>query len=209
MPQDSNTMDRWREWTPEQRRTILAERRQRHHPPHSPAHIESDHTSIYLITAACFEHVSIIGTTDDRLASFSTQLCELMHQQCRFVFAWVVLPNHYHVLCDVISLESLFQSIAKLHGRTSFEWNGEDKCRGRQTWCKAAETAMKSEGHFYASRNYVLHNPVHHGYCSKWTEWPFSSAAQYIEDVGREAAHRFWNSYPLHDFGKDWDPPSL
>ena len=209
MPQDSNTMYRWREWTPEQRRTILAERRQRHHPPHSPAHIESDHTSIYLITAACFEHVSIIGTTDDRLASFSTQLCELMHQQCRFVFAWVVLPNHYHVLCDVISLESLFQSIAKLHGRTSFEWNGEDKCRGRQTWCKAAETAMKSEGHFYASRNYVLHNPVHHGYCSKWTEWPFSSAAQYIEDVGREAAHRFWNSYPLHDFGKDWDPPSL
>jgi putative transposase len=132
-----------------------------------------------------------------------------MHQQCRSVFAWVVLPNHYHVLCDVISLESLFQSIAKLHGRTSFEWNGEDKCRGRQTWCKAAETAMKSEGHFYASRNYVLHNPVHHGYCSKWTEWPFSSAAQFIEEVGREAALRFWSSYPLHDFGKDWDPPSL
>jgi hypothetical protein len=85
----------------------------------------------------------------------------------------------------------------------------KDKCRGRQTWCKAAETAMKSEGHFYASRNYVLQNPVHHGYCSKWTEWPFSSAAQYIEAVGREAAHRFWSSYPLHDFGKDWDPPSL
>lgn len=206
MPQDPNTMYRWRKWTPEQRQEILAQRRQRHHPPHSPAHIESDHTSIYLITAACFEHAPIIGSTDARLASFSTQLCELMHQQCRSVFAWVVLPNHYHVLCDVISLESLFQSIAKLHGRTSFEWNGEDNCRGRQTWCKAAETAMKSEGHFYASRNYVLHNPVHHRYCSKWTEWPFSSAAKFIEDVGREVALQFWKSYPLYDYGKDWDP---
>jgi putative transposase len=141
MPQDSNTMYRWRKWTPEQRRTILAERRQRHHPPHSPAHIESDHTSIYLITAACYNHASIIGTTDDHLASFSTQLCDLMHQQCRIVFAWVVLPNHYHVLCDVISPESLFQCIAKLHGRTSFEGNGEDKCRGSTPFLEFLSTS--------------------------------------------------------------------
>ncbi len=98
MPQDPNTMYRWRKWTDEQRKTILSERRQRHQPGHSPAHITADHTSIYLITAACFEHAPIIGVTDDRLASFSTQLCELMHQHCRSVFAWVALPNHYHVL---------------------------------------------------------------------------------------------------------------
>ena len=209
MPQDPNTMYRWRQWTQEQRAIILTERRQRKYPSHSPAHIVSDHTSIYLITAACFEHVPIIGITDKRLAEFSSQLCEFMHTHCRTVFAWVVLPNHYHVLCDVINLDSMLTGIGKLHGRTSFQWNGEDGKRGRQTWCKAAETAMKSEGHFYASRNYVLHNPVHHGYCAKWTEWPFSSAAEFLESVGREQALRFWQSYPLYDYGKDWDPASL
>jgi len=209
MPQDPNTMYRWRQWTPEQRSAILTQRRQRKHPSHSPAHIVSDHTSIYLITAACFEHVPIIGKTDERLAEFSSQLCDFMHTHCRSIFAWVVLPNHYHVLCDVVNLVSMLHELGKLHGRTSFQWNGEDNTRGRQTWCKAAETAMKSEGHFYASRNYVLHNPVHHGYCAKWTEWPFSSAAEFLENIGREQALRFWQSYPLYEYGKDWDPPSL
>jgi hypothetical protein len=78
MPQDPNTMYRWRQWTSEQRSTILTERLQREHPSHSPAHIVSDHTSIYLITAACFEHAPIIGRSDERLASFSAQLYEFM-----------------------------------------------------------------------------------------------------------------------------------
>jgi len=42
---------------------------------------------------------------------------------------------------------------------------------------------MKSEGHFYASRNDVLHNPVHHRYREKWIEWPFSSAAEFLESA--------------------------
>lgn len=209
MPQDPSTMYRWRQWTPEQRSTILIERRQRKHPAHSPAHVQSDHTSIYLITAACFEHASIIGRSDQRLANFSVRLFEFMQEHCRTLFAWVVLPNHYHVLCDVVELHEMFAQLGKLHGRTSFLWNGEDDSRGRQTWCKAAETAMKSEGHFYASRNYVLNNPVHHGYCAKWTDWPFSNATEYLESVGRQQALRFWRSYPLYDYGKDWDPTTL
>jgi len=147
MPQDPNTMYRWRQWTPEQRSSILTQRRQRKHPSHSPAHIVSDHTSIYLITAACFEHAPIIGRSDERLASFSSQLYEFMQGYCRTVFAWVVLPNHYHVLGDVIDLNSMFDEIGKLHGRTSFQWNGEDSMRGRQTWCKAAEVAPFCASH--------------------------------------------------------------
>ena len=202
-------MYRWRKWTPDQRKIILEERRQRCHPYHSPAHIESEFTSIYLITAACFEHAPIIGSSDERLASFSANLSDFMLKHCRTLFAWVVLPNHYHVLCDVINVKTFFRALGKLHGRTSFQWNGEDGARRRKVWCNAAETVMKSEVHFYASRNYVLNNPVHHGYCAKWTDWPFSNASEYIESIGRDQALRFWKSYPLYDFGKDWDLASL
>ncbi len=90
-----------------------------------------------------------------------------MAVRCNQVFAWVVLPNHYHFLAQVNELKPLFLELGKLHGLKSFEWNSEESKRGRQVWCKAAETAMKSEGHFFASLNCVLNNPVHHGYCKK------------------------------------------
>lgn len=124
---------------------------------------------------------------------------------CRTLFAWVVLPNHYHVLCEVIDLNAMFQALGKSHGRISFQWNGEDNSRGRQTWYKAAVTAMKSEGHFYASRNYIFNNPLLHGYCAQWSAWPFSNATGYPESVGRQEAVRYLRFFPLYDYGKDRD----
>ena len=38
--------------------------------------------------------------------------------------------------------------------------DGEEKTRGRQIWCHAAETLMKSERHFWATVNYFHPNPV-------------------------------------------------
>ncbi len=209
MPQDPGTMYRWRTWTEEQRQIIYRERFERNYPHHSPAHLVSDHTSIYLVTAACYEHRPLIGATEQRIVDFTLQLYDLIHARSRFVFAWVVLPNHYHFLADIPDLFGMLGALGQNHGRTSFQWNGEDDSRGRKVWCNAAETAMKSEGHFYATVNYVLHNPVHHGYCEKWTDWPFSSAKEYLESVGRDKAERVWHAYPIYDYGKNWDPAEL
>jgi putative transposase len=68
---------------------------------------------------------------------------------------------------------------------------------------------MKSERHFWATLNYVLHNAVRHSYVERWQDWPYSSAAQYLEEVGREEAERRWREYPVLDYGNDWDPPEL
>jgi len=48
------------------------------------------------------------------------------------VHAWCVLPNHYHVLSTIPDLPKLIAQVGKLHGSTSFAWNGEDGERGRQ-----------------------------------------------------------------------------
>ncbi len=202
-------MYRWRSWNQEQRKTILAERRRHQQPIHSPPHIASEHTTYYLITAACFEHRPVIGSAEGRMAKFANHLLREMSQRCRTMFAWVVLPNHYHLLVDTPDILSVLASLGQLHGRTSYQWNGDDDKRGRQVWCKAAETVMKSERHFYASINYVLHNPVHHGYCERWTDWPFSNADEYLLSVGRDAALKRWKAYPLRDYGKSWDPPAM
>jgi putative transposase len=209
MPQDPTSMYRWRRWTPEQREQVLKERRAKNHPDHSPAHVCSDLTTYYLITAACYEHQPHIGYSDQRLAAFCDELCCLFRKSTRQLFEWVVLPNHYHALVDSTDILGLLKCLGQLHGRSSYEWNAQEISRGRRVWCNACETAMKSEGHFYASINYVLNNPVHHRYCEKWTDWPFSSVHDYLARVGRDLALARWRSFPLYDYGATWDPPQL
>jgi putative transposase len=68
---------------------------------------------------------------------------------------------------------------------------------------------MKSERHFYATLNYVLHNAVRHGYVERWQDWPYSNAGQYLANVDHEEAERRWREYPILDYGNDWDPPGM
>ena len=123
--------------------------------------------------------------------------------------AWCILPNHYHALIETTDVFAVLAELGRMHGRTSFAWNGEENSRRRKVWFRAVERAMRSERHYWATVNYVLHNPVHHGYVEKWEEWPFSSAREYLERLGREAAMRAWREYPILDYGKGWDDPEL
>lgn len=201
----SHTMYLWRKLTPEQRAEVLQWRRSEKRPWHSIPHYTSD-DGLYLITAACYEHRHHLRTLE-RMAAFSRSMLETV--AAAHVDAWVVLPNHYHVLLQTPDVKGLLKGLGKLHGRTSFAWNREEQCRGRHVWCNAAETAIKSEGHFYAALNYVLNNAVRHGYVTRWQDWPFSNAAAYLDAVGREEATRRWRLYPLLGFGDTWDPPGL
>lgn len=198
----------WRQMTPQQRAAALRDRRRHHRPWHGPPHFE-DESGVYLITAACYEHRQHVGKSTDRMARFEAELLQTAEAQSATISAWVVLANHYHLLLHVGDVRALLRALGRLHGRTAFQWNTEENCRGRHVWHRAAETAIKSEGHYWASLNYVLHNPVRHGYVGHWQDWPYSNAAQYLAEIGRELAERRWRSYPLYDYGNDWDPPEL
>jgi len=122
------------------------------------------------------------------------------------IYAWCVLPDHYHALLRSERIKALCQALGQFHGRSSFNWNGEDGQRGRQVWFRCFDREIRSERHFWASLNYVHHNAVHHGYVEQWQDWPWSSAAEFLEKVGRERAAQIWKEYPILDYGKKWDP---
>lgn len=196
-------MYNWRKMTVDERREVLKRRVKESRPFHSPPVWESG-SRCYLITAACYEHAPHIGRNEERMSAFSIALCDVL-EACGETRAWVVLPNHYHALVFAENVKSLRFSLGRLHGRTSFRWNGEDEQRGRKVWHASAETAIKSDGHFWATMNYIHQNPIKHGYANKWEEWPWSSAREYLAIMGRERAREIWTSYPVHDYGKDWD----
>ncbi|HCN78322.1 MAG TPA: hypothetical protein DIT13_14145 [Verrucomicrobiales bacterium] len=143
------------------------------------------------------------------MTHFAESLLQTLDEAADETKAWVVLPNHYHVLVISKAVLEVLKALGKLHGRTSFEWNGEEGKRGRKVWFNAAETRMKSDAHEGATLNYIHHNPVKHGYVGKWTDWPWSSAREYVNEVGREAALEHWKAYPVDEYGAGWDDASL
>jgi putative transposase len=197
-------MYRWKTLTPEEKKAAVEWRKGLRRPWHSPHHVESG-ANTYLITAACYQHQPYIGHSTERLTKFTTYWLDVLNSVASSVHAWVVLPNHYHAVVSVSAIKPLLLSLGKLHGRTSHAWNGEEAYRGRQVWYKVLETVLKGEGHFHASINYVRNNAVKHGYVTRWQDWPWSSAVDDLEHMGRGQLESLWREYPVADFGKGWD----
>ena len=191
----------WRRLTPDKRAEVLEYRQLLNRPWHRPPHYQQGNL-FYHLTAACFEHHPHIGHSLPRMASFSESLLATLPESPA---AWCVLPNHYHVLIRCPDIKLVIRNLGQLHGRTSFLWNGEESQLGRKVWHSATDRGMRGNNHFWATVNYIHHNPVKHGFVSNWTDWPFSSAADFIEGVGREKAVEIWKSYPILDYGKGWD----
>jgi putative transposase len=143
------------------------------------------------------------------MTEFSKTLVEILNMITAVVFAWCVLPNHYHVLLQTDNLIFLIKEIGKLHGRSSYQWNSEEDCRGRKVWFNCVDRYIRGERHFCATMNYIHHNPVHHNYVTKWQEWPFSSVTEYLEHVGEQRAVEIWKNYPILDYGKGWDDTDM
>jgi len=181
----------WRKLTPKQREDLMAWRKHQGLPWHRPPHRSSEHTR-YHVSAACYEHQPHIGFTRERIEKFCETLLNAFTSQGAQIHAWCVLPNHYHVLIETPKIVPTLTELSRTHGRTSHNWNGEEKQRGRQVWCGAVERYIRNNAHFWATMNYVHHNPVRHGYVTHWQEWPYSSATQYLSEMGDTFARQVW-----------------
>lgn len=195
----------WRKMSLEDRVHALEGRRARQLPWHSPPHLDLKGTHQYLISGACYEHASIIGKNPNRLTECEEALLQVCREHCLATHAWCVLPNHYHMLVTTERIAELRRLLGQFHGRSSHTWNGEDSARGRKVWFNCFERPMKSMRHFWATINYLHHNPGHHGYVQTWQDWPWSSAAEFLQQTGRERALEIWRQYPILDYGKKWD----
>jgi putative transposase len=144
-------MYNYRLMTPAERERVTSYRRQRNLPKHSPPHWAMGFSSQYLVTASCFEHQSIVGKSPERMTECEEQLLETCSELCSKIYAWCVLPNHYHLLVGTQQIKSLCKALGLFHGRSSFAWNAEDDQRGRKVWYRCFDREIRSERHFWAS----------------------------------------------------------
>jgi putative transposase len=195
----------YRRLSTKEREEIIQYRSERGYPLHEPPHPFRD-TGAYLIPAANFEHKTIMGSPKRR-TEFEIHMLNSIKEIADNIIAWEVLPNHYHILISVQSLDDVSAALKHLHGTTSREWNIKDGQTGkRRVWYKFVDTTVRNETHLHTAFNYIHYNPVKHGYVKDPYEWHWSSLYLYYEEKGREWLREHWQSYtPSTDFGNGWD----
>ena len=196
-------MYEYRRLTEEEKQAVVQERLRLGFPAHRPPHMVRDR-EYYLLTAVCYNHTPILSTSTRR-----QKLLDMLFEECITngveLLAWVVLTNHYHLLVYLPDFDVLSNLFRLVHGRTSFAWNGEDGQRGRKVWYRFTDRAIRSEGHYYTTINYIHYNPVKHNHVQSPYEWAESSVHWYLENWGREWLRDSWRNYPVRDYGKGWD----
>ena len=194
----------YRKMSREEQSAAVERRRERGYPLHAPPHPFRD-AGWYLITAANFEHKPIMHTVGRR-DEFETHLCEAFHSIGAEIGGYVILPNHYHILVDVKSLDTVSALLKQLHGTTSREWNLADGMTGRRrVWYKFTDRRIRDERHYYQALNYIHYNPVKHGYVDDPYMWAWSSVHLYFDTKGQEWLRATWKEYPVGSLGSGWD----
>jgi putative transposase len=191
-----------RHQSPAQRAQVLAERKQLKLPWHAPPHFGTEPT-LYLLTAACYEHRPILAA-EARRDEWIDRLLHMEDELDADLRAWVVLPNHYHLLARV-ALPDYRAWIGRQHNTSATRWNRQDQTPGRQVWYRFSDRAIRSESHYFATLNYLHANPVKHGFAARADAWRWSSLPTYLESIGRDALATWWRDHPVFDYGKGWD----
>jgi putative transposase len=167
-------------------------------PIRRPPHVYLDDTW-YIITASTLHGARYLATERHLrlwVDVFRAQVAEFGFPSA----AWVVLPNHYHLLLKSRLGRDIGKFIGRLNGRSSYELNGLDGTRGRQVWYSYWETCIRSEAGYWTRFNYIHNNPVKHGYVRRHADWIYSSYRYYLETKGEDWLASCWASYPVLDY---------
>jgi putative transposase len=195
-------MYRYRKLNPQERKELLEYRKQRGYPLHSPPHPVLNQP-YYLITAACYEHKHRLNTSERRQQLFNAVSECLMGHQVE-IHAWVVLPNHYHLLTTTIDFKWFSREIRLIHGRFARQWNQDDQQQGK-LWCSYSDRAIRNEKHYYTALNYIHYNPVKHKHVESPYDWLDSSVHDYLENKGRDWLRQSWQDYSIKNYDDTWD----
>jgi len=194
---------KYRRMSAAEREAIVRRRRDQGWPLHAPPH-PFRHAGTYILTAATFEHVPIMAGAA-RLTEVSGLLLRSLREIGTEVFAWVVLPNHYHVLAGVRALADVSAALGRLHGSTSRAWNLADGLTGRRVWYRFADRLIRNDAHFLRAITYIHGNAVKHGYTATPESWWWSSLHEYLVANRQEWLERIGARYPADGFGRGWD----
>ncbi len=93
---------------------------------------------------------------------------------CKLI-AWVIMPNHVHVLIRLLGGVSLSRIVQRWKGASALEINRHPGRSGAVWAPDYYDRYIRDENHLYDSISYIHNNPVKAGLCESPGKWEFSS----------------------------------
>ena len=169
--------------------------------PHRPPHLYVDDTW-YFVTASTIDKVHVLST-DEHFNLWVSTFKELIAEFKIRLTAWVILPNHCHLLFLPQHGHDLANFMKRLNGRTSHELNSLDHTQGRSVWYSYWDTCIRGDRDFGTRLNYIHYNPVKHGYVQEPEDWQFSSYRSYLDYEGKGWLDNCLQHFPIDDLFDD------
>ena len=95
------------------------------------------------------------------------------------MIAWVVMPNHVHVLLETIQGYALGRIVHSWKSYTANEANRVLGRTGRFWFREYFDRFIRDRRHFANAVRYIHNNPVKAGLVEKAEDWPFSNARDF------------------------------
>jgi len=113
----------------------------------------------------------------DRQVAECVQQALLFHDRVKYrLSAWVIMPNHAHLLCTPLSGHSLADIMHSIKSFTANEANKLLNRKGRFWQKEYFDRYIRNARQFDRTVTYIENNPVRANLCDKAEDWVFGSA---------------------------------
>jgi putative transposase len=159
---------------------------------HRPPHLLLDDQH-YFITGAIYQRRALL---DSQLKHKLTALAQTVFSDAGWSLEhWVCLDNHYHLIAKSREGKVLPGLIRSLHSRSGFLIRQRTSC-STPVWYNYWDYCLRDERDYYQHLNYLLWNPVKHGYVRDLNDWPYSSFHDLMAARGREHLVAQFKAFP-------------
>jgi putative transposase len=174
--------------------------------PHAPAHLFVDDT-FYFVTGAIYQKRPLLA--DPELKRKLLELFKEYFQKYDWeLHHWVILDNHYHLMGYSRKGKELSHIFRSVHSRSGIMISQATHC-AKPVWWNYWDYCPRNEKDYFIRLNYLLTNPIKHGYVSNLHDYPFSSFHPTLAEIGREDLVKQIRDYPdyktlvLHEAKED------
>ncbi len=161
--------------------------------PHAPAHLFVDNTS-YFITGAIYHKRPLIN--DPALKQKFIEILRKYFDKFNWkLYHWVIFHNHYHIMGKSHRGKDLSEIIRNIHRSSAILVSEATHCE-KPVWWNFWDYCPRNEKDYMTRLNYLLFNPIKHGYTDNLREYPFSSFQGLYSKTPREKLEKQFRDYP-------------
>lgn len=160
---------------------------------HTPAHLFIDNAA-YFITGATHQKRPLLRpeTTKQFLRETITTC---LHEKNWQLHHWVILDDHYHLMATSAKGLDMSKIFRKIHSLSARFIQAQGHC-DLPIWWNYWDYCPRDEKDYLIRLNYLLNNPIKHGYVNALPDYPYSSFQTLFNDLGRDALARQFKDYP-------------